>query len=785
MTGSQRDRSASVSAFLCLTALLGSSPSFAIAPGVWEQVQASPYPSPVAFDSARGKLVMFDGSNEGALTFEWDRVAWRGVGIGGPGDRRNYAVAYDSGRGRTVLWGGCNYNGTACYFDTWEWDGTTWERRTSGQPPWAEDFFALAYDSGRGRTVLFGGESGGDMTWEWDGTNWAMVAISGPFPPARDSPGMAYDSVRGRTVMFGGAGLGDTWEWDGVTWTQVASDGPASRGFLAMAYDPIRQRSVMYGGCHGYSPCEPFDDTWEWDGATWTQLATKGPQPHHLDFSLGDNGRMAFDAVLGRVVFVGEDEAVWVWDGTKWERLTARPPKTATVAAYDAARARTVIFVATDDIWSSETAGETWTWDGTAWTQVAVAGPSARTGHALAYDSDRQRVVLFGGTGGIEYWPGMGELNDTWEWDGAAWTQKQATGPSVRQVVAMAYDRDRHRVVLFGGFSERCQEPGFDDTWEYDGTGWVQAASGGPPIGTAQRMAYDASRRVTVLFDRGSGQTFGWDGAEWKLLAGPGPGPTYGMSMADDAARQRIVSVGGYGGGSTLDDSWEWDGTTWTQVRSAVVLAISGPATAYDEARARVVRFGDAIVHTAEYRSATITCTTEADCGDGTCRGTCDGTCHYPSAGTPCGAVACADARATALLCDGAGVCEAVVRTCAPYACDGAGACLTACSSDADCAINRRCNVGSGQCLDYPTGPVVLATCTPKPIVPYDAGTSWRDGNSGRADGADTGGTDGAGDCSCRVGGRRAGLGLAPLALLPLLVLARGRSRRGRRPDAD
>ena len=47
---------------------------------------------------------------------------------------------------------------------------------------------------------------------------------------------MAYDSQRGRIVLFGGSNsitgaLGDTWEWDGATWTPMASHwaGPGGR----------------------------------------------------------------------------------------------------------------------------------------------------------------------------------------------------------------------------------------------------------------------------------------------------------------------------------------------------------------------------------------------------------------------------------------------------------------------------------------------------------------------------------------------------------------------------
>ena len=48
-------------------------------------------------------------------------------------------------------------------------------------------------------------------------------------------------------------------------------------------------------------------------------------------------------------------------------------------------------------------------WDGNTWTQVASTGPSARGGHAMAYDSQRGPTVLFGGVDTFNI------LGDTWE----------------------------------------------------------------------------------------------------------------------------------------------------------------------------------------------------------------------------------------------------------------------------------------------------------------------------------------------------------------------------------
>ena len=59
---------------------------------------------------------------------------------------------------------------------------------------------------------------------------WAQVSTAGPAP--RIEPAMAYDSQRGVTVLFGGdngSNLGDTWEWNGSTWTQLSTKGPTAQ----------------------------------------------------------------------------------------------------------------------------------------------------------------------------------------------------------------------------------------------------------------------------------------------------------------------------------------------------------------------------------------------------------------------------------------------------------------------------------------------------------------------------------------------------------------------------
>jgi hypothetical protein len=75
-----------------------------------------------------------------------------------------------------------------------------------------------------------------------------------------------------------------------------------------------------------------------------------------------------------------------------------------------------------------------------AWTRLSPAdSPSPRLGHAMAFDTARQRVVLLGGWNRTT--PRFG---DTWEWDGRAWHWRfPATSPTARDRHAMAYDAAR------------------------------------------------------------------------------------------------------------------------------------------------------------------------------------------------------------------------------------------------------------------------------------------------------------------------------------------------------
>jgi len=238
-------------------------------------------------------------------------------------------------------------------------------------------------------------------------------------------------------------------------------------------------------------------------------------------------------------------------------------PRAYHAAAYDFARERMVVFGGYKMNYTALSA--TWEFDGTSWTQTAPSvSPGPRGRHAMVYDLARDKIVLFGGTQ-LVY--GVSSLDDTWEFDGSVWVQGTPTlSPLARFDHAMAYDMMRGKTVLFGGRENLNKLHG--DTWEWDGSVWTQHGLGAD-LGPRYRhaMSYDLMRGRTVLFGGRDVQayddTWEWDGFDW-LQAAPATSPSArdGHKMAYDLSRNVTVMCGGILGGT---ETWEYDGTDWVQ----------------------------------------------------------------------------------------------------------------------------------------------------------------------------------------------------------------------------
>jgi len=112
---------------------------------------------------------------------------------------------------------------------------------------------------------------------------------------------------------------------------------------------------------------------------------------------------------------------------------------------------------------------DTWAWDGIEWTQVANMGPLPSRAVGMTFAG--AATLLFGG---ISSAPALAneELSRlSWECDGEHWTLRQDMGPAPRWGHALAFDSQRGRPVLFGGVSVLPGDPNaassvLGDTWE-------------------------------------------------------------------------------------------------------------------------------------------------------------------------------------------------------------------------------------------------------------------------------------------------------------------------------
>ncbi len=257
-------------------------------------------------------------------------------------------------------------------------------------------------------------EPGPTILWGWDGETWRRVDDEGPM--ARALAGVAYDTRRARLVMTGGRSMVedflDLWIWDGRGWRSSNEIPGTVSNHFSMVYDPDRDRIVMYGGQDLSQTIQR--DTWEFDGTAWTRAATTGP-------SLRVHYALTYDTWRREVLLLGEGpDELWAWDGRRWSRQGApgaQPPMRAGGRmAFDAARGQAVLMGGYVYGPNGYPLGDTWLWNGAAWTEYTGPGPTARSHHAMAYDAEREVMVLYGGYAG-----GTTTLNDTWEWDGAEW----------------------------------------------------------------------------------------------------------------------------------------------------------------------------------------------------------------------------------------------------------------------------------------------------------------------------------------------------------------------------
>ena len=258
-----------------------------------------------------------------------------------------------------------------------------------------------------------------------------------------------------------------------------------------------------------------------------------------------------------------------------WRNLNVTSPPSVgwAAAAYDPVADVVIMF---GGIGGNGVSGETWSWDGSEWTQLSpTTSPSARFTHGMAYSPFLGRIVLFGG---LDRQFAETGLSDTWQWNGTNWIEMMPTqSPPGRGVHRnMAYDPSSGDIVLFGG-GQQPSVPTLGDAWVYDGITWTPIAPDPlPSARVAACMGTDTSMSRVLMYGGGQWQN-PYEGDTWSIASGvfarfspsTSPPPLQSANCAYDSWRDRFVVQGGGTMQVPLtftDATWEFDGAEWSQV---------------------------------------------------------------------------------------------------------------------------------------------------------------------------------------------------------------------------
>ncbi|MFW9925675.1 MAG: Kelch repeat-containing protein [Candidatus Thorarchaeota archaeon] len=255
---------------------------------------------------------------------------------------------------------------------------------------------------------------------------------------------------------------------------------------------------------------------------------------------------------------------------TNMDPTVSPPVREVSSMVYDSQSDRIVMFGGMEDFETTLLRNDTWLYDynSNTWENVTTSGaPSPVHAFGMVYDTESDRVILFGGNVDPKF-------GDTWAYDVESNTWENmnpTTSPSPRYFHSMAYDEESDIVILFAGRSDGDKVA---DTWAYDynTNTWTDLApSLQPSWRRAHYMTYDNQSDLIVLFGgsdvndlaKDDTWTFDYDSNTWAQLSpSTAPSPRLRHNMVYDQESDKIITFGGtdtgiYGGNIITTD------TTW------------------------------------------------------------------------------------------------------------------------------------------------------------------------------------------------------------------------------
>ena len=233
--------------------------------------------------------------------------------------------------------------------------------------------------------------------------------------------------------------------------------------------------------------------------------------------------------------------------------------------------------------------------------------------HNMAWDSDSDRMVMFGGHHSNCVTPGC--HNRTYFFDFATnnWTSMDIyPNMQKRAEFGMTYDSRHDRIVTFGGPANYPGNGPATSAWtwtfDYDNLTWSNLTPGlvqNPPATGVCRIAYDSQSDRTILWRPGVIDVYALsiDSMTWERLTPPTPRPPDGASysMSYDSLHDRVIITMIPWGAGMVRETWAFDYNSNAWQRRALTGPIPAndatggaiPWTTYDSPSDRTILYMD------------------------------------------------------------------------------------------------------------------------------------------------------------------------------------------------
>jgi hypothetical protein len=305
---------------------------------------------------------------------------------------------------------------------------------------------------------------------------------------------------------------------------------PDPRYMHNMVYDESSDLFILFGGTKTVE-CDYKSDTWIYDlkNMSWTEMNPPVSPPE-------GQGTMAYDVESDRVI---------LFSGVLAMEFT----KAYGSSTVETTEQRCVPF---EDPEILNPGGETWVYDDQTneWTRIeSLETPYGLQGTRMVYNTAADRMVLFGGWY-VGEGPNKGASDETWAFDfnTATWTKMSPeVSPPGRMDHAMAYDSESDRVIVWGGGGPIPMDVGDIWVYDYNSDTWEALESDDAPRQKRyMAMVYDAGNDQAILYRDKELWAYDYNANEWSLISSsPGPGKRSWHVMVYYPVEGQIIQFGG------------------------------------------------------------------------------------------------------------------------------------------------------------------------------------------------------------------------------------------------